>query len=321
MAALRARLPHALLFHGPAGSGKLALAERFAQALLCEAAPARDAPCGSCASCRWFLGGSHPDVRYLEPEAVARQAAFPDDDDPGSASKAAKPSSEIKVDQIRALADFVNLVSHRGGLRVAIVHPAEEMNTAAANALLKSLEEPPAGALFLLVSHRPWRLPPTVRSRCIGVAVPLADARAAASWLAGQGVANAESWLAFAGGAPRRALELATGEYGEALEAVLRAPGAAALQASLAADSREALDLLFEVLQKYALDVAFIALGGRAVYFPAAAHDRVTGEAREWLTFARALGQARQLARQHLNPRLLAAEMLAKLPGFRKTDL
>jgi DNA polymerase-3 subunit delta' len=319
LCAMRARLPHALLLHGAAGSGKLALAERFAQALLCEADRSQSAPCGSCAACRWFLAGSHPDVRYVEPEAIARQAASAEDDE-APAVKPVKPSREIKIDQIRALADFINLGSHRGGARIAILHPAEDMNAAAANALLKSLEEPPPGTVFLLVSHRPWRLPPTVRSRCIAVAVPLPEPEAACAWLAAQGVANADRWLAFAGGSPRRALELATGEHCEALEAVIRAPEAADLHSAFRVESRETLELLADALQKYALDRAFHALAGRRKYFPAAGGgaERAPAGARDWLSFARRVGELRLLVRHPLNPRLVAAEMLAALPGSKK---
>jgi len=318
---MRARLPHALLLHGRAGSGKLALAERFAQALLCEAERSRNLPCESCTACRWFLAGNHPDVRYVEPEAMARQTGFAGDEDAAAAARPVGASSEIKVEQIRALADFVNLGSHRGGPRVAIVHPAEDMNAAAANALLKSLEEPPPGAVFLLISHRPWRLPPTVRSRCIGVAVPLPDAAAARAWLAAKGVANPERWLAFAGGAPRRALELATGEHSKALEAMLGAPEATNLESASRVESREALELLAEALQKYALDRAFQAMAGRRKYYLAHSGGREFVPARDWLSSARRIGRLRLLVRHPLNPRLVAAEILSALPELRKKDL
>ncbi|MGH8703846.1 MAG: DNA polymerase III subunit delta', partial [Burkholderiales bacterium] len=168
LAAKVGRLPHALLLHGAAGIGKLELAERFAQLLLCEKRGQGRRPCGACDGCRWFLGGNHPDARYVEPEALARHAPVEEEGDEVR-SKAAKPSTEIKIEQVRALADFVNLGSHRGGRRVSIIHPAEDMNAHAANALLKNLEEPPAGAVFVLVSHRPARLLPTIRSRCVPV--------------------------------------------------------------------------------------------------------------------------------------------------------
>jgi DNA polymerase-3 subunit delta' len=313
LVALRARLPHALLIHGPQGVGKLALAERFAQLLLCEAAGQGSEPCGACSACRWFLGANHPDVRYVEPEAYGRYVA-PADEDEAAPAKAAKPSAEIKIEQIRALADFVNVGSHRGGRRVAIVHPAEDMNASSANSLLKSLEEPPAGAFFLLVSHRPARLLPTIRSRCVAVPVPPPDPGAATAWLAAQGVSEPARWLAFAGGAPRRALEIATGDQAQAIASLLRAIETGDLEAASAVPDREALELLAEVLQKLALDQAFGALAGRPRFLP---ELRSLGSAQpaQWLAFARSMGRNRLLARHPLNPRLFAAEMLSGIPG------
>jgi DNA polymerase-3 subunit delta' len=309
---MRDRLPHALLLHGAPGVGKLALAERFAQFLVCESRAQVTEPCGRCEGCRWFLAGNHPDIRFLEPEALARNAAVAEEGEEPKA-KDAKPSSQIKIEQARALGDFVHVVSHRGGHRVAIVHPAEDMNTATANSLLKNLEEPPAGAVFLLVSHRPARLLPTIRSRCVPVPVPVPARQAAAAWLGAQGVKNAERWLAFAGGAPLRALEYATGERGAAIERVLR--GVAAGDREALADVRDSalIEPLIEVLQKMALDRAFGALTGRTKYGGAAG----AGDARAWLAYARAMGRHRTLARHPLNPRLFAGEMVAAMPGSR----
>lgn len=309
LAGLRERLPHALLLHGVPGIGKLALAERFARLLVCENRQGGQ-PCGSCDSCRWFLGGNHPDARIIEPEAIARNLVVPEEGDEEPPKEKKKPSVVIRIDEIRALAGFVNLKSHRAGLRVAIIHPAEEITEQAANAMLKSLEEPPAGAIFLLVSHRPARLLPTIRSRCVSVPVPVPDAKAAAAWLAAQGVRNAERWLAFAGGAPLRALEYATDKRGEAIERVLRAVATGDRSALADAKDREALEPLAEVLQKMAFDRAFASLTGRTRYGSAA----VAGDARAWLAYARAIGRHRTLTRHPLNPRLLAAEMLAGMP-------
>ena len=308
------RLPHALLLHGAPGVGKLALAERFAQLLLCEKPGQGSGPCGACPGCRWFLGGNHPDVRILEPEAVAlalgRAAAMVEEEGEEDKAKDAKASLQIKIGQTRALAGFVNVGSHRGGRRVAIIHPAEDMNTATANSLLKSLEEPPPGALFLLVSHRPARLLPTIRSRCVPVPVPLPEPKAAAAWLAKQGVRAPERWLAFAGGAPLRALDNATGERGQAIERVLRAIASGDRNALAEVKGREDLEPLAEVLQKMALDRAFAALAGRAKYGGAAA----AGDARAWLAYARAMGRHRALTAHPLNPKLFAAEMVAAMP-------
>jgi len=307
----RERMPHALLIHGPQGIGKLQLAERFAQSLLCESADARGAPCGGCAGCRWFGAGSHPDFRRVEPEALARQSAAGDDaDEPTAApARSAKPSIEIKVDQIRALDDFLNLKSHRGGPRVALIHPAEAMNPNAANALLKGLEEPPGRALFILVSHRPARLLATIRSRCVMVPIPIPDTAGSLAWLAGQGMQDAAPWLAFASGSPLRALQYAQ-EAGAMLARRRQALEMRDLDALGAVSDREQLEELAEVLQKHALDKAFASYCGRAKYGTAAGSK--AGAA--WLRYARLLGRDRALARHPLNPRLFAAEMLKGMP-------
>lgn len=307
------RLPHALLLHGAPGVGKLALAERFAQLLLCEKKGQGAGPCGRCEGCRWFLAGNHPDARIVEPEALALALARPApvaEEGEEEKTKDTKPSIQIKIEQTRGLADFLNLSSHRGGRRVAIVHPAEDMNSATANSLLKSLEEPPPGAVFLLVSHRPARLLPTIRSRCVPVPVPLPEPKAAAAWLAAQGVRSPERWLAFAGGAPLRALDYATGERGESIERVLRGIASGNRAALGEIKDRDELEPLAEVLQKMALDRAFAALSGRTKYGAAA----VPGDARAWLAYARAMGRNRALTRHPLNPKLFAAEMVAGMP-------
>src|SRR5258706_13815662 len=113
------RLPHALLLHGVPGVGKLALAERFAQFLLCEKKEQGTMPCGACDACRWYLAGSHPDVRLVEPEATAlalgRAAAAAEEGDEEPSKDKKKPSIQIRIDQTRARADFPNLPLDRGG--------------------------------------------------------------------------------------------------------------------------------------------------------------------------------------------------------------
>ncbi len=306
----RPDLPHALLIHGVRGVGKLALAEQVAQLVLCEAGDAATRPCGACDGCRWFLGGNHPDFRRVEPEALAPQRSDVEEEEGAPAAKrTAKPSLEIKVDQIRELADFLNLGSHRGRRRVALVHPAEDMNPNSANALLKGLEEPPGGAMFILVAHRPASLLPTIRSRCVAVPVPLPARSEALKWLAAQGLKDAERWLAYAGGAPLGALK-----YASAAETVDRLNRAIDSRGEILVDDRESLEALAEALKKTALDQALMAFGLPAKYRTVSERPAAT-QARAWLKFAREMGANRLLARHPLNPRLFAAEMIAGLPN------
>jgi len=299
-------LPHALLLHGPRGVGKLALAERVAQLMLCEAGDTARKPCGVCDGCRWFLGGNHPDFRRLEPEALAK---IPPETEEEAPSRGAKPSHEIKVDQVRELADFLNIGSHRGRRRVVLVHPAEDMNPNAANALLKGLEEPPAGAMFILVAHRPAGLLATIRSRCVAVPVPVPAQEAALEWLTGQGVKDAGRWLPYAGGAPLQALEYASDS--EALERLL---GAIRGRTQILVDDRKGLEALADALQKIALDQALSGFGAAAKYGTKGSKLSLGG-VKSWLAFARQMGQNRALASHPLNPRLFAAEMLAAMPS------
>jgi len=301
LAARSARLPHALLVYGPRGVGKLALAESISQTILCESSAKK--PCGVCDGCRWFLGGNHPDFRRVEPEALAKLPPADPDDEAPAAKRTKQPSIEIKIDQVRELADFLYVRSHRGAMRVALVHPAEDMNENASNALLKGLEEPPAGAMFILVSHRPAQLLPTIRSRCVALPVPIPPREAALKWLSGQGIKDAERWLAYAGGAPLRALDYAA--EADSLSRLLKAPSPV--------EVREDLERLAEALQKIALDRALTAFGLPQKYQTGQA--AVTPEkARAWLTFARRMGEDRLLCRHPLNPRLFSAAMVGAMP-------
>ena len=159
----RAQHAHAYLLHGPAGIGKRALAERLMASLLCRQPVGLEA-CGACKSCSLLAAGSHPDNYILEPE---------------EADKA------IKVDQVRDLVSFVVQTAQLGGRKVVLVEPVESMNINAANALLKSLEEPSGNTILLLVSHQSSRLLPTIRSRCVQQACPLPGEALSLEWLAG----------------------------------------------------------------------------------------------------------------------------------------
>lgn len=191
------RLPHALLLHGRAGIGKYDFARSFSQALLCTNRHETGRACGTCSSCNWFVDNSHPDFRLLSPEQ---------DEEPEGESaptKKTKKKTQISVSQIRELNSFLSLSSHRNnGSRIVVIHPAEALNTASANALLKMLEEPAAGVIFILVSHQLQRLLPTIISRCQKINMPIPDETQALAWLGEQGVSNAPQQLAYFDSSP-----------------------------------------------------------------------------------------------------------------------
>ncbi|MCQ4347860.1 DNA polymerase III subunit delta' [Pseudomonas stutzeri] len=188
--ARRQQHAHAYLLHGPTGIGKRALAERLTRLLLC-AAPQDDEACGRCKACLLLHAGTHPDYFELLPE---------------------EPDKPIKVDQVRELVEFVARTAQLGGRKLVVLEPAEAMNLNAANALLKSLEEPSGDTVLLLVSHQPSRLLPTIRSRCLQQACPTPTSAQALTWLAAQlpelEPAVQQRLLALAAGSPLRALQL-----------------------------------------------------------------------------------------------------------------
>ncbi|MEJ2174273.1 MAG: DNA polymerase III subunit delta' [bacterium] len=317
------RLPHAVLIQGPEGVGKLALAERLAGRLLCESPTELSDACGRCEGCRWVGAGTHPDLRRLEPDALAENVGSSEESERETrGGRRAKPSIEIRVDQIRELSNFLYLGSHRGRRRVAIVHPAEAMNDNAANALLKGLEEPPAGAMFLLVSHHPARLLPTIRSRCVVVSVARPEESAALAWLEAitPPVRDAKRWLAFSGGSPRLAREYADGERGARVGPYLEALAKGAVDRMPEATDRESLESLAEALQKHAVDQFTRALAGRSVYGTVASSgDRRSAPSLAWIGFARYMGWARALTRHPVNPRLFSSEMISKVSKLIKS--
>ncbi len=197
------RLPHALLILAKDGLGTEALADWIAAAALCESrgkeasAPTDGAPygvpygvpCGECPSCRLLLAGNHPDLYRVEREEDAQQ---------------------LKVEQVRELIESISLTSYRGGFKVGMLIGADKLNAAGANAFLKTLEEPPANTLLMLLATPNHRLPATIASRCRRVTLSLPDEALSIEWLHGQGIGAAEAAarLRLSQGAPIGALQV-----------------------------------------------------------------------------------------------------------------
>ncbi len=182
------RLPHALLFSGAHGIGKQSLADALIARTLC--VDPGEYACGQCHACQMLLSGYHPDLLRISPEDGKRQ---------------------IRIDAIRQVNDVVSQTAQQGGYRVIVLSPAEAMNVAASNALLKNLEEPGGNILFILLSDVPSRLLPTILSRCQHWPLALPSQADCLPWLSSQldNEEHASFWLQAAGGLPLRALELA----------------------------------------------------------------------------------------------------------------
>lgn len=280
--ALQTQRGHAVLLHGPRGVGQFELALTLAQAWLCEAAqPAVARPCGVCASCRLAQSHAHPDMLVLLPqvlvESLGWSAAAGEGEEAGTerASKT-KPSKEIKVDAVRVAVAFAQTTSARGLGKVVVVHPAEQMNTVAANTLLKTLEEPPGETRFVLSCALPEALPPTTRSRCQAQRLALPPTAQAAAWLKERGVVQPEVLLAAAGGQPLEALEWV--QLGIDAALWLRLPGMVA-QGQAAAFASLPIAWLVDALQKLCHDALCLAAGSAPRYFPASALTAVAAPA------------------------------------------
>lgn len=192
-------LPHAILLRGREGIGKHDFAVSLSYALLCREPLASHAACGLCASCLWLKEGGHPDFKFITPEDEGG--------DEGVTKKKTAKKSQISVSQIRQLYDYLSLSAHQvEGRRIILISPAEALNIASANALLKMLEEPPANTLFLLVSSQPQRLLPTIISRCQVLELPIPSHSESIAWLTEQGLANPDIALEYTGGAPLSAM-------------------------------------------------------------------------------------------------------------------
>lgn len=181
------RMPHAILLSGVAGLGKREFADWLGRLLLCESADPDCAPCGACRGCHLLAGNSHPDRFRIGVEEGKRQ---------------------LGIEAIRALVEFTRLSSQFGGYRMALVHQADRMTRSAANSLLKTLEEPPAHAVLVLLADQPAQLPATVRSRCQQLRFAAPDEGDAAAWLQSAGTPEAIPLLSACGRAPLAAQAL-----------------------------------------------------------------------------------------------------------------
>ncbi len=313
-------LPQALLITGPDGSGLPLFALALVQARLCGSHdPANGLPCGRCRSCEWFAAGHHPDVLRVGGDVAMGTES---DGDAGEGrSKAAEAredatkSRSIPVGEVRRLTSFLQVPSHGEVGRFVILSPADGMNTAAANALLKILEEPPPRTTLVLVSSRESRLLPTVRSRCQLIRLARPGRDEALRWLTARGIPKAALALDLAGQAPISAA-LFDAEFWSSRERLVNALGRKDSSGAALMIAGEGLPLpvLLPILHSWVVDCLGVATTGRIRYHTdqvgsvAGAAKRMDPDA--LMIFEQRLRAARRLVDHPLNPKLVVGELL-----------
>jgi DNA polymerase III subunit delta' len=323
------RFPSALLLHGRPGIGKSGFGKEVAKTLLCEQ-PTVLGACAKCSSCHWFSLGNHPDFRFVTPGALAaldasEGAADGDEAPKTKAEQAAARSNEIRIDQLRGLASFCAIGSHRGGRRIILVDPAQTMNLEASNTVLKVLEEPTPGLHFILVCQRPQSLLPTIASRCQELVLPAPEAAQALSWLreqTGLPETDAKRLLRRTGDAPLRARQLAEPAqitaYQAALDAIALLPDTSAVEIAAQLGDANASQVL-DIAQHWLLDVERVRVGLAPLQYPeAAARLRALAKrtnAQAVVGAHKVLAEQRALVHHPLNARLFLEESLMAVSG------
>jgi DNA polymerase-3 subunit delta' len=298
------RFPNAILLHGQSGIGKFAFAVELAKALLCESTQGSSKPCNQCEACHWLNTGNHPDFIALVPETHRKllpqadyeadetpkkgRAARDDADGEGSEKKEKKI---ISIDETRGAIDSLSIGSHRGGNRVILIYPLEMLRSDSANTLLKSLEEPPANTIFLLLADRVDRVLPTIRSRCRMLIAPRPDREQGLSWLKSQILSisglkvsdlDVETIYDEQGGAPYSVLEsiIARHNKDEKDELTIAIAASRLLLQSMAQGGRIAwletaekihkaqYSFLLATMQRWVSDLQLVSQGAAPRYYP-----------------------------------------------------
>ncbi len=311
--ALRQQRGHALLVYGPTGVGQFEFAVMLARAWLCETANDQRAAglaCGQCASCHLVDARGHPDLRVLLPEALEEALGWASDEPPEESGdgKRRQPSKEIRVGQVRAALQFSELTRGRSRHKVVIAYPAERMNAIAANALLKTLEEPPPGQRFVLATEAADRLLPTVRSRCQAVRLELPARDVALHWLAGQKVAQPEVLLAAAGGSPLLARDWELAGVDSATWAAL--PGGVR-RGDASVLSGWPVPRAVDALQRVCHDALSLAAGGQPRFF-AGLRPAPGAQLSELLAWSRELSRVARHAEHPWNAGLLIEALVTQ---------
>jgi DNA polymerase-3 subunit delta' len=308
LAAAGAQRGHALLVVGSPGVGALAFLRTLAQGWLCEGTVSDGRPCGRCAACHLVQAGTHPDLRLLLPGALALEHGLATEEEVTNGGKR-KPGKWIVIDDVRATLDWVATTRSRSRGKVVVLHPAEALQGVTANALLKALEEPPAGVRWLLSCSDPERLLPTVRSRCQRLRLSAPPRAQSEAWLAGQGVAAPGALLDACAGQPLDALALHAAGVDAAAWAALPA---ALARGQAAAWAGWPLPRVLDALLKLCHDLTARAAGAAPRYFPAASLPAVRGGIAPLLAWAGELQRVAQQAEHPWNEALLVEALVGQ---------
>ena len=294
---------HAWLLHGPSGLGQYTLALELAQAWLCDQ-PTTHGACHDCPSCHAVTVRSHPDLCVLMPEIemLERQWPLPERAQAEIDDKKRKPSKEVRIDAMRSAIEFSQRTSAKGRGKVVLVYPAEMMNHITANALLKTLEEPPGETRFILATQSAHLLLPTIRSRCMSHAMQFPPIQDSIDWLVSQGVpsANARLLLAASGDRPMDALSMAAGLDSQQWSAFPKA-----MQEGDVAFIRDwGAAQLVDALHKLCHDQIAALYGASPRFFPATSLAR-NCQLHRLSSWSRALSSAMRSVEHPYNPGLM----------------
>lgn len=318
------RIPNAILLHGQSGIGKFAFALELAKALLCENSDVSRRPCMQCEACHWFNTGNHPDFIALAPETHRKLLPYANyeseespkkgkavrDDADGEGSEK-KEKKVISIEETRSAIESLSIGSHRGGNRVILIYPLETLRSDSANTLLKSLEEPPANTVFILLADRVDLVLPTIRSRCRLLTAPRPERAMGLAWLRSELSAlkglkvndsDIETIYDEQGGAPYAVLEslIARHSQDEKDELSISIQAARYLLQSMSQGARiNWLDAaekthkaqyayLLAAMQRWTSDLQSVAQGASPRYYP------------KHLSTLQALAQAARVSKLHL---------------------
>jgi len=346
------QIPNAILLHGQSGIGKFAFALELAKALVCETTPGSAKPCNRCEACHWFNTANHPDFIALVPEThrkllpqadyeadeVPKKGKTARDDSEGEASEK-KEKKNISIEETRNAIESLSIGSHRGGNRVILIYPLEMLRSDSANTLLKSLEEPPANTIFILLADRVDRVLPTIRSRCRLLTAPRPDREEGLAWLKSQlhsmsGIkvtdADVETVYDEQGGAPYSVLDslIARHNKDDKDELTISIAASRYLLQSMAQGGRiSCLDaaekihkaqysFLLATMQRWTSDLQVVSQGGNPRYYPKHISTlkglSQTARIQKLLQFWKSLIQARRTENHPLASRIQLEALLAQ---------